>query len=79
LGKTKSANAAQGKNLLMEAKKLGSQVPIDDKRAGDKEVSGAFKSKSGLKAQLETQWENFARANYAKAQELADKAASLSR
>jgi phosphoglycerate transport regulatory protein PgtC len=79
LGKSKGANAAQGRNLLMEAKKLGSQVPIDDKKAGDKEVSGAFKSKSGLKAQLETQWENFARANYAKAKELADKAVSLSR
>jgi phosphoglycerate transport regulatory protein PgtC len=76
LSKSKSANAAQGKSLLMEAKKLASQAPIDDKKASDKEVTGAFKSKSGLKAQLETEWENFARANYTKAKALADKAAS---
>src|SRR5215467_4164068 len=36
-----------------------------------------FKSKSGVKAQLETAWENFARANYARAKELADKAVGL--
>jgi hypothetical protein len=54
-------------------------VPINDKRASDKEVTGAFKSKSGLKAQLETEWENFARGNFAKAKELADKAAALAR
>jgi phosphoglycerate transport regulatory protein PgtC len=76
LSKSKSANAAQGKSLLTEAKKLASQAPIDDKKASDKEVTGAFKSKSGLKAQLETEWENFARANYTKAKALADKAAS---
>jgi ABC-type Fe3+ transport system substrate-binding protein len=74
LGKSKSAGAAQGKAMLAEARSLASQAPINDKRAGDKEVAGAFKSKSGLKAQLETEWENFARANYAKAKELAGKA-----
>ena len=37
-----------------------------------------FKSKSGLKAQLETEWENFAKANYAKAKELAEKALAIS-
>jgi hypothetical protein len=42
-------------------------------------VVGAFKSKSGLKSQLETEWENFARGNYAKATELANKATSLAR
>ena len=74
LPKSKSANTAQGKGQVAEARKLASQAPINDKRASDKEVTGAFKSKSGLKAQLETQWENFARANYAKAKELAEKA-----
>jgi ABC-type Fe3+ transport system substrate-binding protein len=76
---TKGKASAEARNLIVEAKKLASQVPITDKRAVDKEVSGAFKSKSGLKAQLETEWENFARANYAKAKELADKAAALAR
>ncbi|MBM4299273.1 MAG: extracellular solute-binding protein [Deltaproteobacteria bacterium] len=74
LAKSKSAGAAQGKNMIAEARQLATQVPINDKRAADKEVTGAFRSKSGLKAQLETEWENFARANYAKAKELADKA-----
>jgi len=74
LAKSKSANASQGKSMVAEARKLASQTPINDKRASDKEVTGAFKSKSGLKAQLETEWENFARANYAKAKKLAEKA-----
>jgi len=74
LAKSKSASAAQGKGMAAEARKLASQAPINDKRASDKEVTGAFKSKSGFKAQLETEWENFARANYSKAKELADKA-----
>ena len=74
LSKSKSASAAQGKGMVAEARKLASQAPINDKRASEKEVTGAFKSKSGFKAQLETEWENFARANYGKAKELADKA-----
>jgi iron(III) transport system substrate-binding protein len=79
LAKSKSANTAQGKSMVAEARRLAGQMPINDKRASDKEVSGAFKSKSGLKAQLETEWENFARANYSKAKELADKAAAMAR
>lgn len=79
IAKSKSANAGQGKSLIAEARKLVTQVPINDKRAGEKEVAGAFRSKSGLKAQLETEWENFARGNYAKAKETAEKAAALAR
>jgi hypothetical protein len=79
LGKSKSAGAAQGKSLVAEARKLATQVPINDKRASEKEVTGAFRSKSGLKAQLETEWENFARGNYTKAKEMADKAAGMAK
>lgn len=79
VAKSKSAGAAQARSLLADARKAASQVPIDDKKASDKEVAGAFKSKSGLKAQLETEWENAARANYARATELANKAAALAR
>ena len=79
VAKSKSAGAAQARSLLADARKAASQVPIDDKKASDKEVAGAFKSQSGLKAQLETEWENAARANYAKATELANKAAALAR
>ena len=79
LAKSQSAGATQARNMVADARRLASQVPINDKRASDKEVSGAFKSKSGHKAQLETEWENIARANYAKARELADKAAGMAR
>ncbi len=79
VAKSKSTGAAQAKTLLADARKAASQAPIDDKKASDKEVAGAFKSKSGLKAQLETEWENAARANYAKATELANKAAGAAR
>ncbi len=79
LAKSKSASAAQGKNLIAEARRLAAQVAISDKRASDKEVTGAFKSKSGLRSQLETEWENFARGNYAKAKELAEKALAMAK
>jgi ABC-type Fe3+ transport system substrate-binding protein len=79
VAKSKNADVAQARSLLADARKAASQVPIDDKKASDKEVVGAFKSKSGLKAQLETEWENAARANYAKATELANKAAAIAR
>lgn len=79
VAKGKGPNLAQAKSLVAEAAKLASQVPINEKRAVDKEVAAAFKSKSGLKAQLETDWENFARANYAKAKEQAEKALALAR
>jgi ABC-type Fe3+ transport system substrate-binding protein len=77
--KGKGANVAQARSLLADAKRLASQVPIDERKASDKEIVTAFKGKSGLKAQMETEWENLARANYAKARELAEKAASLAR
>jgi ABC-type Fe3+ transport system substrate-binding protein len=79
LAKRKTAGGAKGKEMIAEARKLATQVPINDKRAGDKEVTGAFKSKSGLKAQLETEWENFARTSYLRAKELADKALASAR
>ena len=79
LAKSKAASAAQGKSLIADARKFATQMPINDKRAADKEVSGAFKSKSGLKSQLETEWENAARGNYSKAKELAEKAAALAK
>ncbi|MSP39145.1 MAG: extracellular solute-binding protein [Deltaproteobacteria bacterium] len=79
LAKAKSANASQAKSLIADARKLAAQVPINDKRASDKEITGAFKSKSGLKAQLETEWEVFAKNNYAKAKELADRAGAMAK
>jgi ABC-type Fe3+ transport system substrate-binding protein len=77
--KGKGPNLGQARSLIAEAKKMASQVPIDEKKASDKEIAAAFRGKSGLKAQMETEWENAARGNYAKAKELADKAAGLAR
>jgi len=79
LAKAKGADLAEAQRLVAEAKKLASQIPINEKKASEKEIGAAFKSKSGLKAQLETEWENFARSSYAKARELADKARALAR
>lgn len=79
IAKSKGKELAQARTLVAEARKLASQAPINENKASDKEVVGAFKSKSGLKSQLETEWENFAKANYAKAKELADKALALAR
>ncbi|HXV47399.1 MAG TPA: extracellular solute-binding protein [Candidatus Binatia bacterium] len=79
LAKSKAASAPQGRNMVAEARRLATQVPINDARASDKQLIAAFRSKSGLKAQLETEWENFARNNYAKAKELADKGAATAK
>jgi ABC-type Fe3+ transport system substrate-binding protein len=79
VAKSKSAGAAEGKKMIAEARRLASQVPINEKKASEKEVVGAFKSKSGLKAQLETEWEKSATANYAKAKELAEKSLALAK
>lgn len=79
MAKGRGQDLSQAQSLVAEARRLASQPPINDKKASDKEVTGAFKAKSGIKAQLETEWESFARANYAKARELANKASSLAR
>jgi len=79
VAKSKGPNVAQARSLIAEARKLASQAPIDEKKAGDKEIIAGFRGKSGLKAQLETEWESAAKANYAKAKELADKAAGMAR
>ena len=46
LAKSKNSNVTQGKTLLAEAKKLASQVPISDKRAADKEITGLNQSRA---------------------------------
>jgi hypothetical protein len=54
-------------------------IPVEEKRAGDKELSAAFtdKAKADAKSRLETEWDTAAKANYAKAKELAERAAAL--
>ncbi|HET8578526.1 MAG TPA: extracellular solute-binding protein [Methylomirabilota bacterium] len=72
---------AAGRNVeaagaqLAEARKLASAVPLDAKQATDKAVNAAFKDKPEVKSRMETEWDTVAKANYAKAKELADSAA----
>ncbi|HEY2990179.1 MAG TPA: extracellular solute-binding protein [Candidatus Binatia bacterium] len=77
--KSKGANVTQARSLIADARKHASQVPIDEKKASDKEIVAGFRGKSGLKAQMETEWETAAKANYTKAKELADKAAGMAK
>ena len=80
-GETQVAKAkAAGRNItaaaetLAEARRLASTVPIDGKRASDKDTNAAFKSKADVKSRLETEWDTFAKASYARARELAESA-----
>jgi hypothetical protein len=47
-------------------------MPVDATRASDKEINAAFKDKPGVKSKLETEWDTFAKANYARAREGAE-------
>jgi ABC-type Fe3+ transport system substrate-binding protein len=65
-----------GARMVAEARRLLTAVPLDEKRAGEKALNEAFKAKAEAKAKLETEWDSFAKANYAKARDLAEKAAA---
>ena len=59
---------------LAEAKKLATAMPVDATRASDKEINAAFKDQPDVKSKLETEWDNFAKTNYARAREAAERA-----
>ena len=61
---------------LAEARKLASAVPLDARRAADREVNAAFKDKPEVKSRMETEWDTAAKGNYARARELAEGAAA---
>lgn len=86
------AEAAQmGKNnpaaakLIAEARALVAKVPVDEATAGTKEFNAIFKKKrkkatdkvEGRQAEIEQGWDAEVQANYAKAKELAEKAAAM--
>jgi ABC-type Fe3+ transport system substrate-binding protein len=70
-GRNVEAAAAQ----LAEARKLASTVPLDARRASDREANAAFKDKPEVKSRTETEWDTAAKAGYARARELAEGAA----
>ncbi|OEY67043.1 ABC transporter substrate-binding protein [Marinobacter sp. X15-166B] len=80
-----SQNNAEAQKLIDEARALIAAMPVDKARAHDPEFVAIFKQKrkaatdvvEGRQAQIEQQWDAEVVANYAKATELADRAASL--
>jgi hypothetical protein len=51
-------------------------VPLDARRASDREVNAAFKDRPEVKSRMETEWDTAAKAGYARARELAEGAAA---
>jgi phosphoglycerate transport regulatory protein PgtC len=82
LARKPNAKAAE---LVKEAKALIAKMPIDEKTAGDPKYNAIFKVKRrkattkvpGRQAEIEAQWDAMAKANYAKALDLAQKAKAM--
>jgi phosphoglycerate transport regulatory protein PgtC len=76
---------AEAKKLIAEARALVGKVPVTEKQAGEKDFNAIFKTKRkkakdevmGRQAEIEREWDTMVKANYAKAKELADKAAAM--
>jgi ABC-type Fe3+ transport system substrate-binding protein len=68
--KSAGKNVERAEVLLREARALASAVPLDEQKA-DKTLNDAFKSKADVKARQESEWDAFAKTNYAKARALA--------
>jgi phosphoglycerate transport regulatory protein PgtC len=71
-------NVERAEGLLREARALASAVPLDEKKA-DKALNDAFRTKAEVKAKQESEWDTFAKANYAKARALAADAQAAAR
>jgi ABC-type Fe3+ transport system substrate-binding protein len=81
IAKASGKDVTQAKTMVAEARKLATGIPADAKKASDKEVNAAFtdKAKADLKSKLETEWDTFAKANYARAKDTAEKAVAAIR
>ena len=81
IAKATGKDVTQAKAMVAEARKLATTVPVDAKKASDKEVNAAFKdkAKADFKSKLETEWDTFAKANYGKAKETAEAAVAALR
>ncbi len=79
--------SAEGRKLLDEARALVAALPIDEAKSLDPAFAGIFKKKrkkatdkvTGRQAEVEQKWDEMVKANYARAKELAEKAASMAR
>jgi len=81
IAKASGKDVIQAKAMVAEARKLVTNIPVDATRASDKEINAAFtdKAKADFKSKLETEWDIFAKANYGKAKETAEKAVAAIR
>lgn len=76
---------AKAQKLVDQAWALVNAVPIDEKKASEKEFAKIFKKKrkkatdkvTGRQAEVEAEWDKMIVANYAKAKSLAEKAAAM--
>lgn len=81
IARASGKDVSQAKGLVAQARNLATGVPLDAKKASDKEVNAVFKdkAKADAKSKLETEWDTFAKANYARAKEQAEKASAAVR
>lgn len=77
--KKKGKDVSKASEMVAEARSLATRVPVSEAKAKDKEFNKAFKGKekTEIRAKLETEWDTTAKANYAKAKELANRAISM--
>ena len=83
--KAKGKSNADAAKLIAEAEALVAKMPVTEAEAGAKEFNAIFKKKrkkadtkvTGRQAEIEQQWDDMVKANYAKAKELAEKAAAM--
>ena len=77
-----SANP-EAKQLLAEARRLATSVPVTEQEASEPTIAGSFQEVkpgqkvAGRQAQFEEKWDAFSVKNYAEAKALADKAATI--
>ncbi len=75
----------EAQKLVDEAKALVAKLPITEAQASEKDFNTIFKKKrkkattkvTGRQAEIEQKWDSEVKANYVKARELAEKAASM--
>jgi phosphoglycerate transport regulatory protein PgtC len=76
--KKKGKDVSKATAAVAEARSLVTRVPVSEAKAKEKDFNQAFKGKkkTEARAKLETEWDSLAKANYAKAKDLATKALS---
>ncbi len=81
IAKASGKDVMPAKGMVAEARRLVTSIPVDAKRASDKEINAAFtdKAMADVKSKLETEWDTFAKATFARAKDMAEKAATAIR